>query len=635
MPARLRRVALALGAAQLAFFTAVPAPAQAERIYIPELEEDTTAQAMGSLAAAQREAAAGYRTFHGFTFTDRQPESGIGFLHRIVDDVGKHAKPNHYDHGNSLSVADVDGDGLEDLYFTSQLGSNGLYRNLGGGRFEDITERAGVGVPDRVSVVGTFGDLDNDGDPDLVVTTVKMGNLLFRNDGGGRFTDVSASSGLAAVRHSSGVVFFDFDRDGRLDVFVANVGRYTTDAKGRGGAYIGFHDAFVRHLVPGHDERSALYRNEGDLRFSDVSQKLGLDDPGWSGDATFVDFDQDLYPDLYVLNMQGDDRYWRNVGGRRFEEVRARHFPKSPWGAMGARFFDFDNDGLLDLYVTDMHSDMPYLQTLEQETKKTELSAAEMRSMQGDDNLFGNAFYRNLGDGAFEEISDRVGLENYWPWGFSVGDLNADGFLDVFVAASMSYPYHYAVNKLMLNESGTRFVPAEFLLGVEPRRDGRFYTEWFELDCSGEDADLRLCEERQGRFTVMGTLGTRTSVLVDLDQDGDLDIVTSEFNAEPQVLVSDLSERTELSYLRVRLRGTRSNRDGLGARVVVRTRQGVQTRYHDGASGYLSHSSQPLYFGLGAARRVERVEVLWPSGTRQRVGDVDVNTTVEIVEPAE
>ena len=625
--------ALALGVAQLTFLAPLAGGAQVERIYQPLPEDDRTAQEMKSLEAAQREAAAGYQTFHGFTFSDRQPDSGVAFRHLIVDDVGKHAKPNHYDHANSISTADVDGDGLEDLYFTSQLGSNGLYRNLGGGRFEDITQRAGVGVSDRVSVAGNFADLDNDGDPDLVVTTVKMGNILFRNDGGGRFTDVSSTSGLAAVRHSSGVVFLDYNLDGLLDVFVANVGRYTGDLEGRGGAYIGFHDAFTRHLLPSHEEPSALYENQGDLRFSNASERLGLVDPGWSGDATFVDFDRDLYPDLYVLNMQGDDHYWRNVGGERFEEALREHFPKNPWGAMGARFFDYDNDGHLDLYVTDMHSDMPYLQTLEQETKKTELQAAEIRAKKGEDNLFGNAFYRNLGDGTFEEISDRVGLENYWPWGFSVGDLNSDGFQDVFVSASMSYPYHYAVNKLMLNEGGVRFVPTEFLLGVEPRRDDRIYTDWFDLDCSGDDEDLRVCEGRDGLFTMMGTLGTRSSLLVDIEQDGDLDIVTSEFGAEPQVLVSDLTDRTDVSYLRVRLRGTKSNRDGLGARVVVRTGEREQTRYHDGASGYLSHSSQPLYFGLGDATRVDRVEVFWPSGTHQTLKDVKTNAVLEVVEP--
>jgi len=163
------------------------------------------------------------KAFHDFQFTDRLVESQIQFEHHIVEDAGKVYKAAHYDHGNGIAVADVDGDGLPDIYFTTQLGTNQLWRNLGHGRFEDITERAGVGLPDQVVVSASFADIDNDGDPDLYVATVRHGNHLFENLGGGRFRDITVQAGLSYVGHSSAAVFFDFNKDGLLDLFLVNV----------------------------------------------------------------------------------------------------------------------------------------------------------------------------------------------------------------------------------------------------------------------------------------------------------------------------------------------------------------------------------------------------------------------------
>ncbi|MBI4662647.1 MAG: VCBS repeat-containing protein, partial [Verrucomicrobia bacterium] len=280
------------------------------------------------VAAAQK-----YQAFHGFKFTDRISESGITFAHRIVDDAGKEYKAAHYDHGNGLAVADVDGDGLVDIYFTTQLGTNQLWRNLGGGKFEEITSQAGVGLPNQIAVTASFADIDNDGDPDLFVTTVRHGNHLFENLGQGRFRDISQEAGLSYSGHSSGAVFLDFDNDGWLDLFLVNVGIYTTNAQGRGGYYVAYPDAFSGHLYPERTEFSILYRNLGGKKFRDVSKEMNLRDSSWSGDATFADLNQDRFPDLYVVNMQGDNHYYENQGGKGFIDKTAAFFPKTPWGA--------------------------------------------------------------------------------------------------------------------------------------------------------------------------------------------------------------------------------------------------------------------------------------------------------------
>lgn len=569
---------------------------------------------------------------HDFRFVDRLPESGITFVHRAVTDASKTYKAVHYDHGNGLLVADVDLDGRLDLYFVNQVGSNELWRNLGNGRFEDMTARAGVGLADRIGVSAAFADIDNDGDPDLFVTTVRGGNALFENDGTGAFRDISAEAGVDYVGHSSGATFLDFDGDGLLDLFVANVGVYTGDTLNDDGSWIGLEDAFHGHLKPERAERSILYRNLGGGRFTDVSTQTALVDTSWSGDASLVDFNADGWPDLYVSNMQGDDHYYENQQGRVFVERTASLFPKTSWGAMGIKSFDADNDGLLDLFLTDMHSDMSAEVDLEHEHLKP---VVEPNVLYDDDsnNVLGNSFYRQRADGSFEEISDRVGLENFWPWGPSVADVNADGYDDTFIATSMSYPFRYQINTLRLNDRGQRFVPVEFIVGVEPRRDGRVRAPSFELDCGGADWDHDRCRGHEGRILVWSSLGTRSSAFLDLDDDGDLDLVTSEFGAEPQVLISDLSSRGGLHWLQVRLQGSLSNRDGLGARVSVEAGGMRITRVNDGKSGYLSQSSMPLYFGLGGAASVDRIEVHWPAGGVQVLeGPIETGRVLTIEE---
>jgi hypothetical protein len=593
---------------------------------------------LGDRADAQRSDAANQRVFNDFGFVDRIQESGIRFRNVVVADAAKTYKSVHYDHGTGLAVADVDGDGWLDLYFVNQVGANELWRNLGSGRFENVTDEAGVAVADRIGVTASFADVDNDGDPDLYVTTVRQGNVLFENLGDGTFNDVTSEAGLDYSGHSSGAVFFDFDRDGLLDLFLTNVGQYTVDTVRREGGrygepayefYDGREDAFSGHLYPERSEPSRLYKNMGDMRFADVTQAVGLVDISWTGDASPVDVNSDGWPDLYVLNMQGDDHYWENVGGRRFERKSREVFPKTPWGSMGVKVFDFDNDGAQDIFVTDMHSDMIKNQGPDTEKEKIRPDAVKESS------IYGNAFYLARGDGSFDEVSDQNGAENYWPWGLSVGDLNADGFDDAFIASSMNYPYRYGINSVLLNDQGEKFIDSEFTLGVEPRRDGLTAMPWFSLQCNRRDQFDDRCQDRSDRLDVWGAVGSRSSAIFDLDNDGDLDVVTNDFNYYPMVLVSDLSERLpELKYLKISLAGSKSNRDGLGATVRVTTNVRTYAKVVDGKSGYLSQSSIPLYFGFGADETITSIAVDWPSGFVQTLEPpANLNALVVIREP--
>jgi hypothetical protein len=350
--------------------------------------------------------------------------------------------------------------------------------------------------------------------------------------------------------------------------------------------------------------------------------------------------------------MQGANHLWLNEGGKRFRDATSRYFPRTPWGAMGVKAFDFNGDGLLDLFVTDMHSDMWV--NIEPgdwaaEVRKADTAPAPPGFFPTGKRqfIFGNALFANLGAGRFQDVSDSVGVETYWPWGPSVDDLNADGWDDIFIGAGMNFPHRYGINSVLLNAAGRYFLPSEFLLGVEPRPSGTTEQVWFTLECGGADraeffcaacredgARALGCRWDRDRLTMLSSLGTRSAVLLDLDGDGDLDIVTNEFNAPPQVLVSDLAQRQHVNSIAVRLRGTRSNREGLGAQVTVVLPEGRRVlKVLDGKSGYLSQSDAPLYFGLGTADHAAGLEVRWPSGRHQTVaGPIAAGRTIEVVE---
>jgi len=329
--------------------------------------------------------------------------------------------------------------------------------------------------------------------------------------------------------------------------------------------------------------------------------------------------------------MQGDDEYYENAGGKRFVKKSREVFPRTSWGAMGIKVFDFNNDGLLDIFITDMHSDMSEMVDPSREKMKSTMKWPAAVVGNGSTSIWGNSFFLKEGPSKFREVSDAIGAENFCPWGPSVGDLNADGFDDTFIASGMNYPYRYMINSVKLNDHGKKFVDAEFVFGIEPRK--QLTTPWFELDASGRDKNHPDAKGATGRIEIWAARASRSAAIFDLDNDGDLDIVTNEFNTAPMVLVSNLTEKTRVHYVKVKLVGTKSNRDGLGAIVKVTAGGTTYTKLFDGNSGYLSHSLIPLYFGLGATESIDRIEVQWPSGTKQTIQPpIKANSLVEIRE---
>src|SRR6202167_2788638 len=305
---------------------------------VPYPKRDMGLDAIPARKKAKLESISQFKVPYDFQFRDALKESGITFVNRVTVYASSQYIPIHYDHGSGLAVADVDGDGLYDIYFVNQVGGNQLWKNLGNGKFKNITDEAGVGLADRIGVAASFADVNNSGHQDLFVTTVMGGNVLFKNDGHGHFTDISKEAGIDLVSHSSGAVFFDYDNDGLVDLLVCNVGKYTYDDKGPDGEYVAIPNAFDGHLHPDRYEYPVLYKNMGHRRFKDVTAEVGLNPHGWCGDASFSDVNGDGWPDIFFLNMQGANHYFENEGGKKFVEKTAEYFPKTPWGAMGVKF---------------------------------------------------------------------------------------------------------------------------------------------------------------------------------------------------------------------------------------------------------------------------------------------------------
>jgi hypothetical protein len=570
-------------------------------------------------------------------FRDIAREAGITFrMAFLPGEQGENFKINLYDHGCGVAVGDYDGDGFDDIYFVNQLGPNALFRNQGDGTFVDVTQEAGVAVGDRVCVAATFADYDNSGRQSLFVTSTRGGNILFKNLGNGKFKDVTKEAGLTSIAHAQTAVFFDYDNDGYLDLLVTNSAQWTENTLDSSARYYPGAATFAM-LAHSPKEDNILYHNNRDGTFTDVTAQAGLKGQGWSGDVAVFDFDEDGYLDLFITNMFGASQLYRNNGDGTFTDVTRQTLGRTSWGAIGSKAFDFDNDGKLDLLVADMHSDMwlpislpgPLVDVVRKNPQRKyphvmgagrqfnaqyadamERQMADTFHIRYDEVLFGNTLFRNLGNGKFEEVSDAAGMETFWPWGVATADFDNDGFEDVFLPSGMGYPYFYWPNALMMNNGNRTFTDRAPELGIEPPLEGAYQLE----PIAGKPV----------------ARSSRCAATADFDNDGRVDIVTNNFNDAPYYFKNALPRR---NYIAFRLRGTRSNRDAIGALVKVYAGKNVMVRQVQAAGGYLSQSSKTVHFGLGDRSRIDRVEIRWPSGQQQTLDAPPLNRRHDIVEP--
>ncbi len=489
-----------------------------------------------------------------------------------------------------LAVFDYDGDGDEDVYFLNGAPLRGttvtvpprseLWRNDGGMRFTDVTATAGVGDTGHGLGV-TAGDYDNDGDLDLYLNNFGP-NVLYRNNGDGTFTDVTAAAGVEnGNRVGAGVCFLDMDKDGDLDLYVSNYIKFSYDKhvlRTRMGYPL---YPSPRDFEPDPD---TLYQNNGDGTFTDVSVAAGIAAHAGPGmGMVCADYDGDGDTDILVGNDVEANFLFQNNGAGLFEEVGlmsgfAYDFGGGEHGSMGVECGDYNNDGRLDFHVTSYQRELATL-------------------------------YRNIGEGMFEDVTLRcgagTGTRRHVTWGNGFVDLDNDGDRDLFVACGHLNDYvdryddttsYLAHNLVFLNDGKGSFA------NVSTR--------------SGPGMGVRLSSRGAG--------------FADLDADGDVDIVILNSRRGPTILRNDTPRRNH--WIQVRLKGVRANRWGVGARVTVAAGDAVQiAEVHSGRS-YQSHYGLRLHFGLGKQENVDRLEVKWIGGGRDVIENVGVDRRVTITE---
>jgi Flp pilus assembly protein TadD/peroxiredoxin len=538
---------------------------------------------------------------------------------------------------NGLAAGDIDNDGFDDLYICQPAGlPNRLYRNRGDGTFEDVTKKAGVDVLDATACA-LFADFENKGVQDLLVVC-GSGPFLFLNDGNGKFS--LKRNAFQFARPPQGTfthaALADYDNDGRLDIYFCLY-----------SYYLGLDQ--YHYPVPYFDARNGppnfLLRNEGDATFRDRTQEAGLnvDNDRYTFACAWGDYDSSGQPSLYVANDFGRSNLYRNNGDGTFTSVSSEAGVENPGAGMSASWLDYDNDGKQDLYVSNMWSAAGI--RVSEEDRFRLGDPEEIRALYRG-HARGNSLYRNLGNGKSKNISEQVGVEmGRWAWSSDAWDFDHDGYPDLYIANGyISGPETSRDTNGDIASFFWRQVvgksPQNSLPSASYERGWNAINELIRSDATwnGYERNVFYTNNRDGTFSeVSGAVGldfpddSRAFVLADLDRDGRLEIVLKNRNA-PQLRVLRNAMKDLGSAVAFRLRGTKSNRDAIGAAITVESGAHRQTKYLQAGSGFLSQHAKELFFGLGNAGGTIRATIYWPSGLTQTFEHLPINNRIEILE---
>ena len=575
-------------------------------------------------------------------FRECARECGIDFqMAFLPKEQGEHFKVNLYDHGCGVAVGDYDGDGRDDIYFLNQLGHNALYHNNGDGAFTDVTAKAGVGLGDRICVGAVWADYLNEGRQSLYVTSTRGGNVLFRNNGDGTFKDVTREAGLTLVGHSQTAVFFDYDNDGYPDLFVTNTAQWTVDAYDQEEHYFRGSPDFWQ-MAGSPREHNILYHNNRDGTFTDVTAKAGLAGPGWGGDVAVFDYNDDGYLDLFVTNMFGANQLYRNNGDGTFTDVTKETLGPTSFGAIGCKALDFNNDGRLGLLVVDMHSDMWLPPGIPPTETEDDLKKKYTKIM--------GPFYNRSAGAAQNEGRLVDALKVHYDevvFGNTLfRKLPSGQFEEVSDKANMEtwWPWGVATGDFDNDGHEDVFLPSGmgYPYGYWPNAlmmndgDGTFTDRAATLGIEPPPGGPYLKEKIGDKPAAKSS---RCAAVADFTGSGRLDLVVNNFNGPAYFFRNQFPAKNYISF---RLTGTsyrrpdkgpKSSRDAVGALVRVFVGGEVMVRQVQAAGGYLSQSSNTVHFGLGDRPAVDRVEIRWPSGAMQRIDHPAINTLHAVAEP--
>ena len=552
---------------------------------------------------------------YGFAFQESSKNSGITFHHTEpkLDRKLQHIMQQVASMGAAVSVVDYDHDGWADIYVTnSGEGShNALYRNLGNGTFRDVAEEVGladVNLPGTgVSTGAVWGDYDNDGFEDVLL--YKWGKPeLFHNDGGKHFTRVTEQAGLPQWVNANSAVWFDYDGDGKLDLFLG--GYYSEDVDL-------WHLKNTRIMPESYEYaanggRKYLFHNLGGGRFEEVSARLGIQSRRWALAAVAADLRGTGHPDLFVANDYGVSELYLNVGGKKFQEAgKETGVGASPKSGMNAAVGDVLNQGRFGIYVSNISEEGVLVQGNNFWMPQSGDSGASVR---------------------YENMANAMGVEiGGWSFGAQFGDLNNDGFLDLYVtngnvSLDRNRTYWYDYSKIA---GGNRAIISD--AANWPPLDGR--------SLSGYQQKKVWVNDGVGRFTEVAQLVGVTDVydgrsvaLADFENRGVLDAVVANQNG-PLLLYKNTGAPGN-GWIEFELQGTKSNRSAIGAQVRVFWNGMQQVQEVSGGSGFCAQNQRRLHFGLGKAAGIDRIEIRWPSGKVQTIQAPAMNQIHKLEEPA-
>jgi hypothetical protein len=536
-------------------------------------------------------------------FEDITAKAGINIRHHMRTYHGKNADVLRMFTGGGAAVAvgDYDNDGYEDLFITdSEEGQpNHLFHNNHDGTFTDVAQEAGVaGGNDASNIVSDaiWFDYDNDGLLDLLVA--RFGTpILYHNEGHGRFRDVTAGSGLNKFGNTIAVIAFDYDNDGYLDLLFGNYFQPVN--------LLNLKDP---HVLPNNLDGATngggvtLWRNTGKGTFEDVTGKAGLGKvTGWTLDVGHGDFNNDGLQDIYLACDFGTDHVFLNNRDGTFREVTEKATGWDTKKGMNVEVADYNNDGWLDIYVTNIYDDY--------------MKECAM-------------LWQNMGDGTFTDVSQEVGVcDTGWGWAAKFGDFDNDGWQDLFVVNGLrsAGPENYLTILLpMITAPGVDFSDVNSWPDIGNRSWSGFQKK--RLFHNRGDGTFREIGAEAG---VNNDKDGRGIGVVDLDNDGRLDLVQTNAGQAP-IVYHNISQNVG-NWIELKLIGTKSNRDGIGARVQVQAGGLTQIRELDGGNGYAGESSRRIHFGIGNAAKIDRLQIHWPSGRIEQL-DVPINRVSYIEE---
>ncbi len=538
-----------------------------------------------------------------FRFAEIAQGAGIDFKHFSGMTAAKHFPTAN---GSGVAFLDYDGDGKLDIYFatatllpvgTSRNGPNKLYKNLGDGKFRDVTESSGLGFAGFCHGI-IVGDVDNDGDPDVFLCNYGP-NVLYLNNGNGTFKDVSHEAGVDREGWSSGGAFLDYDNDGDLDLYVANYGIWKLPEDDQ---FCGDKEKNIRFYCSPRSVRTTkhfFYRNNGNGTFTDIYDQFLVDDagakiPGRADGHGFAavaaDLNGDGKVDLYVANDMNPNFLFLNRGGGTFEDATessgaAYDERGKAQSGMGVDAEDIDGDGDPDVIVTNFAYEY-------------------------------NTLYINFGKGAFTDLTAMYGLAAdtmpYVGWGVALADFDNDGWPDCFAANG-----HVDDSRMQAGQSTEYAEPPLLHRNVAIKAKGG---EARRFKLSTRDVGPYLAEKHVSRGAAFG----------DFDDDGDVDIVINHKDGPPALLRNDTP--TDNRWVRLHLVGTKSNRDAIGAVVSLDLGGRTIVRHRKGGCSVLSANDPRLTIGIGTAPEVKKLTVRWPSGAVTTRDNVKANQALRIVE---